>query len=92
METTRQGLKAIGRMPFMQCTEMINSATSWGLQPNLAMEDARFLFESTDIAMASVQSKLGFLSHPVNHHVQTAEMVDHSLAGADFGALHAHGR
>lgn len=80
MEKIRQGNCCIGRMLFTQCTEMINPSTSRGLPPNLVAEDpsTSFIFKGTDMAMAGLQSELGFLSTPVNH-VQTAEMGNQSL-------------
>ena len=80
MEKARQGLQTLGRMLFAQCTELMNPATSQGLPPNLAAEDAAasFLFKGTDINVASLAAELGFLANPVNH-VQTAEMGNQSL-------------
>ena len=75
MEKARPALQALGRLLFVQCTELLNPATSRGLPPNLAAEDAAasFMFKSTDINVAALLSELGFLAGPVNH-VQTAEM------------------
>lgn len=76
----QQGVQSIGRMMFVQCTEIINPTTSRGLPPNLVAEDPNlsFIFKGTDIAIASLSSELGFLATPVNH-VQTAEMGNQSL-------------
>ncbi len=80
MEKTRQGMQAIGRMLFTQCVEMINSATSRGLPPNLVAENpsASYIFKGTDLNVAALQAELGFLSTPVNH-VQSAEMGNQAL-------------
>ena len=80
MEKARQGLQTIGRMLFAQCTELMNPATSKGLPPNLAADDAAdsFMFKATDINAAALAAELGFLAGPVNH-VQTAEMGNQSI-------------
>lgn len=80
MEKTRQGLHSIGRMVYVQCTELINPATNRGLPPNLVAEDpsVSLIFKGTDINAASLLSELGFLASPVNH-VQSAEMGNQSL-------------
>lgn len=85
MEKTRQAMQTIGRMLFVQCTEMINSTTSRGLPPNLVAEDPSIsgIFKAIDIHIAALQSELGFLSSPVNH-VQTAEMGNQALNSLAF--------
>lgn len=81
MEKVRQGTQLIGRMLFVQCTELINPATSRGLPPNLVFTEPSesFVFKSTDILIASLLSELGYLSNPVTPHVQTAEMGNQAL-------------
>ena len=71
----------MGRMLFVQCTELINPATSRGLPPNLVFAEPSesFVFKSTDIVIASLLSELGYLSNPITPHVQTAEMGSHAL-------------
>ncbi|KAL8871208.1 MAG: hypothetical protein Q9174_002910 [Haloplaca sp. 1 TL-2023] len=80
-EKARQGIQTIGRMLFVQCTEMINPTTSRGLPPNLTLEDpgSSFVMKAVDILAAALQSELGFLASPVGSHVQTAEMGNQSL-------------
>ncbi|TLS26932.1 hypothetical protein PpBr36_04848 [Pyricularia pennisetigena] len=80
MEKARQGVQAIGRMAFSQCTELINPATNRGLPPNLVAEDpsVSLIFKGADLHIASLAAELGFLAAPVNH-VQTAEMGNQSL-------------
>ena len=75
MEKVRQGCQSLGRMSFVQCTELMNPATNRGLPPNLVVDEPSesFLWKGVDIMIAALQSELGFLAHPVNH-VQTAEM------------------
>lgn len=81
MEKVRQGAQLMGRMLFVQCTELINPATSRGLPPNLVfMEPSEsFVFKSTDILIAALLSELGYLGNPVTPHVQTAEMGNQAL-------------
>ena len=81
MEKVRQGAQLLGRMLFVQCTELINPATSRGLTPNLVFSEPSesFVFKSTDILIASLLSELGYLSNPVTPHVQTAEMGNQAL-------------
>jgi len=80
MEKTRQGLHTIGRMVFVQSTEIINPVTNRGLPPNLVAEDPSTsnIFKPIDITMAALLSELGFLATPVDH-VQNAEMGNQSL-------------
>ena len=81
MEKTRQACQKIGRMLFVQCTELINSATNRGLPPNLVVDEPSesFLWKWIDIMVAALQSELGFLANPVGSHVQTAEMGNQAL-------------
>ncbi|MCJ1312469.1 hypothetical protein MMC25_006143 [Agyrium rufum] len=72
--------------------EIINSATSRGLPPNLVAEDPSTsgIFKATDIHIAALQSELGFLFDPVNH-VQTAETGNRSLnSRAPISARYTH--
>ena len=81
MEKTRQACQTIGRMLFVQCTELINPATNRGLPPNLVVDEPSesFLWKGIDIMVAALQSELGFLANPVGSHVQTAEMGNQAL-------------
>lgn len=81
MEKVRQGCQSLGRMLFVQCTEMINPATNRGLPPNLVVDEPSesFLWKGIDIMVAALQSELGFLANPVGTHVQTAEMGNQAL-------------
>ena len=81
MEKTRQGCQTLGRMLFVQCTELINPSTNRGLSPNLVVDEPSesFLWKGTDILIAALQSELGFLANPVGSHVQTAEMGNQAL-------------
>ncbi|KAJ5647096.1 L-Aspartase-like protein [Penicillium lividum] len=80
MEKCRQGIQSIGRMIYTQCREMINHTTSWGLPPNLVVEEPSKsgIFKAIDIYIAALTSELGFLAGPVNH-VYGAEMGNQSL-------------
>ncbi|KAJ5710551.1 L-Aspartase-like protein [Penicillium malachiteum] len=80
MEKCRQGIQSIGRMIYTQCREMINPTTSWGLPPNLVVEEPSrsAIFKAIDIHIAALTSELGFLAGPVNH-VYGAEMGNQSL-------------
>lgn len=81
MEKTRLALQSIGRMLFVQCTELIDPTLSRGLPPNLVADEPSesFLMKGMDIMTAALQSELGFLSNPVGSHVQTAEMGNQAL-------------
>ena len=80
-EKVRQSIQTVGRMLFVQCTELINPTTNGGLPPNLTVEDpsTSFVMKAVDIMTAALQSELGFLANPVGSHVQTAEMGNQSL-------------
>ena len=81
MERTRSTMQIIGRMLFVQCTELINPALNNGLPPNLVADEPSqsFIMKGIDISIAALQAELGFLSNPVVSHVQTAEMGNQSL-------------
>ena len=81
MEKIRSSLQIIGRMLFSQCTELINPSFNNGLPPNLTADEPsqNFLLKGIDISVASLQAELGFLSAPVQPHVQSAEMGNQSL-------------
>ncbi|KAJ5741095.1 hypothetical protein N7493_000967 [Penicillium malachiteum] len=80
MEKCRQGIQSIGRMIYTQCREIMNPTTSWGLPPNLVVEEpSKFaIFKATDIHIAALTAELGFLAGPVNH-LYGAEMGNQSL-------------
>ena len=64
-----------------------------GLPPNLAADEPSqcFLMKGVDIAIAALQSELGFLSGSIISHVQTAEMGNQSLNSlALIGARYTH--
>ncbi|MCJ1359863.1 MAG: hypothetical protein MMC33_009866 [Icmadophila ericetorum] len=81
MEKARQGCQIIGRMLFVQCTEMMNPAMNQGLPPNLAVDEPSesYLFKGADVIVAALQSELCFLANPVSSCVQTAEMGNQAL-------------
>ena len=81
MEKVRQGCQSLGRMLYVQCTELMNPATNRGLPPNLVVDEPSesFLWKGIDIMVAALQSELGFLANPVGTHVQTAEMGNQAL-------------
>lgn len=81
MEKTRLALQTIGRMIFAQCAEIIDPKMNYGLPPSLVCDEPSesFLFKPIDIAIAALQSELGFLSNPAGNHVQSAEMGNQSL-------------
>lgn len=86
MEKIRQSLQQLGRMLFVQCSELINPAFNNGLPPNLeAGEPSQgFLMKGVDISIASLCSELGYLANPLTPHVQTAEMGNQSLNSMAF--------
>ena len=64
-----------------------------GLPPNLAADEPSqcYLMKGVDVAIAALQSELGFLSGSVISHVQTAEMGNQSLNSlALIGARYTH--
>ena len=72
-----------------------SSANLWvkGLPPNLAADEPSqsFPMKGVDIAIAALQSELGFLSGSIISHVQTAEMNNQSLNSlALIGARYTH--
>lgn len=81
MEKVRQAAQLMGRILFVQCTELINPATSRGVPPRLVFTEPSesFVFQSTDILIASLLSELGYLANPITSHVQTAEMGNQAL-------------
>ena len=81
MEKTRQACQTIGRMLFVQCTELLNPPTNRGLPPNLSVDEPSdaYTFKGIDLMIAAFQSELGFLANPVGSHVQTAEMGNQAL-------------
>lgn len=81
MEKVRSSLQIIGRMLFVQCTELINPSFNNGLPPNLTADEPSqdYLLKGIDINVASLQAELGFLAAPVQPHVQSAEMGNQSL-------------
>ena len=86
MEKIRQSLQQLGRMLFIQCSELVNPVLNNGLPPNLeAGEPSQgFLCKGVDISIASLQSELGYLANPITPHVQTAEMGNQSLNSMAF--------
>ncbi|KAF4638022.1 hypothetical protein G7Y89_g45 [Cudoniella acicularis] len=81
MEKMRLGLQSIGQMLFAQCTELMNPKLNNGLPPNLVADQPSqsFLMKPLDVAIASFQSELGFLSNPAGTHINSAEMGNQSL-------------
>lgn len=82
MEKVRQGCQTVGRMLYVQCTELINPATNRGLPPNLVADEPSesYIWKGNDIMVAALQSELGFLANPIGTHVQTAEMGNQALS------------
>lgn len=60
---------------------MINPTSNRGLPPNLCADDPSLSFtcKGLDIAMASYTSELGWLNHPTDPHVQSAEMHNQAV-------------
>lgn len=81
MEKTRLALQTMGQMHFAQCTEIIDPKMNYGLPPSVVADEPSesFLFKPIDIAIAALQSELGFLANPAGSHVQSAEMGNQSL-------------
>lgn len=81
MDKTRSALHTIGRMLFQQLTEAMNSPTNNGLPPNLTADEPScdFMMKGMDVAAASYQSELAFLSHSVAPFVMVAEQGNQSL-------------
>ena len=86
MEKIRQSIQQIGRMLFVQCSELVDPVFNNGLPPNLeAGEPSQgFLMKGVDINVASLCSELGYLANPITPHVQTAEMGNQSLNSMAF--------
>lgn len=81
MEKTMLATQMIGKLLFAQCSEIINPMLNKGLPPNLAIDDPSlsFAFKGVDINMAAYLSELGYLTHPVSPHVQSAEMHNQAV-------------
>ena len=86
MEKVRQSLQQLGRMLFVQCSELINPSLNNGLPPNLeaAEPSLGFLMKGLDISTAALCSELGYLANPMTPHVQLAEMGNQSLNSMAF--------
>ena len=86
MEKVRQSLQQLGRMLFIQCSEIVNPVFSNGLPPNLETGEPSqgFLMKGVDISTAALCSELGYLANPITPHVQTAEMGNQSLNSMAF--------
>ena len=81
MDKTRAALHAIGRMLYQQSAELMNPIMNNGLPPNLTADEPScdFLFKGIDVASASYQSELAFLSHGTTPFVMVAEHGNQSL-------------
>ncbi|KAK3326859.1 phenylalanine ammonia-lyase [Apodospora peruviana] len=86
MEKTRLSLQMLGRLFFVQSTELINPVLNNGLPANLAADDpsTSFTMKGVDISMAAYMSELCFLANPVSPHVQAAEMHNQSINSLAF--------
>ena len=86
MEKVRQSLQQLGRMLFVQCSELVNPVLNNGLPPNLEAGEPSegFLMKGVDISTAALSSELGYLASPIISHVQTAEMGNQSLNSIAF--------
>ncbi|KAK6503254.1 hypothetical protein TWF481_008283 [Arthrobotrys musiformis] len=76
MEKTRGALQMMGKLLFSYSSELINPDLSKGLPPNLVADEPSlsFTMKGVDINMAAYLSELGWLTHSVTPHVQSAEM------------------
>ncbi|KAF3318484.1 hypothetical protein TWF173_007891 [Orbilia oligospora] len=76
MEKTRGALQMMGKLLFSYSPELINPDLSKGLPPNLVADEPSlsFTMKGVDINMAAYLSELGWLTHSVTPHVQSAEM------------------
>ncbi|KAL2133201.1 hypothetical protein VTI74DRAFT_2746 [Chaetomium olivicolor] len=81
MEKALLALQNLGRLLFVQSSELINNATNKGLPPNLSADDpsASFTAKGFDVNMAAYAAELGYLCRPVSAHVQVAEMANQSV-------------
>ncbi|WYZ35576.1 hypothetical protein EsH8_X_000223 [Colletotrichum jinshuiense] len=86
MDKTRTALQMVGRMLFSQCSELINPATSNGLDPNLVFgdPDESYTMKGVDVNMSAYMSELAALAHPVSSHVQSAEMHNQGINSLAF--------
>jgi Aromatic amino acid lyase len=76
----------IGKLLFVQTSELINPDLSNGLSPNLSADDPSlsFTMKGVDVNMAAYMSGLAFLTAPVSSHVQSAEMHNPSVNSHAF--------
>ncbi|KAE9369014.1 putative phenylalanine ammonia-lyase [Stipitochalara longipes BDJ] len=81
MDKARGTLQMMGKMLFAQSSELVNPTMNNGLPPNLVADEPSlsYTMKGVDINMAAYTSELGFLSHPIGPHVQSAEMSNQSI-------------
>jgi phenylalanine ammonia-lyase len=81
MEHTRLVLHHLGKLLFVQCTELLNPIMNRGLPPSLAATDPSLNYHAKgiDIAMAAYVSELGYRAAPVSTHIQSAEMHNQAV-------------
>ena len=93
MGKTCRSLQIVGRILFVQCTELINPSLNNGLPSELDADEPSqsFFMKGVDISIAALQAELGFLANPVASHVQTAEMGNQSVSSlALLSARYTH--
>ncbi|PYI34247.1 phenylalanine ammonia-lyase [Aspergillus indologenus CBS 114.80] len=86
MEKTRLALQMLGKLLFVQTSEIIDPGLNNGLPTNLVADDPSlsFTMKGVDINMAAYMSELAYLANPVSSHVQTAEMHNQAVNSLAF--------
>lgn len=86
MEKSRLALQMLGKLLFVQCSEMTDPGLNNGLPTNLVADDPSlsFTMKGVDINMAAYMSELAYLANPVSSHVQTAEMHNQAINSLAF--------
>lgn len=81
-EKTRDGLAYLGRLLFVQQSELLNASMSNGLEACLAPFGGPSMdggLKAIDIANASYLSELSYLANRMGHFCQSAEMNNQSV-------------